>query len=95
MSPCILSFHKFWKIRVIQIVQLQVDCMNLISGGIILDLKRKIGLGYWWTTQGEIDPDKTIAEQFDLMRVCDPDRYPAYFNYLGYKYVIRIEKQTV
>jgi len=40
----------------------------------------------------EIDPNKTIAEQFDLMRVCEPDRYPVYFNYLGYKYCIRLEK---
>lgn len=26
----------------------------------------------------ELDLDKTIREQFNLMRVCDPNRYPAY-----------------
>src|SRR5690606_15843919 len=29
---------------------------------------------------GELDPHKTIAEQFDLLRVADPDRYPAFFH---------------
>ena len=39
-----------------------------------------------------IDPSKTIAEQFDLLRVCDYDRYPAYFEHRGQKYKIKIEK---
>ncbi|GAB5351844.1 formyltransferase family protein [Qipengyuania sp. 483] len=41
----------------------------------------------------EIDPFKTIAEQFDLIRVCDPDRFPAYFRFRGHRYLIRLEKQ--
>jgi len=40
----------------------------------------------------EIDPNKTIAEQFDLVRMCDPERYPAWFEYLGQKYKISLEK---
>ncbi|MBO9194829.1 UDP-glucuronic acid dehydrogenase [Rhizobium sp. 16-449-1b] len=40
----------------------------------------------------EIDPDKTIAEQFDLIRVCDPDRYPAHFQMRGQKYKLILEK---
>ena len=40
----------------------------------------------------DIDPHKTIAEQFDLMRMCDPERYPAWFEYLGQKYKISLEK---
>ena len=27
----------------------------------------------------EIDANKRISEQFDLIRVCDPDRFPAFF----------------
>ena len=27
----------------------------------------------------EIDVNKRISEQFDLIRVCDPDRFPAFF----------------
>lgn len=40
----------------------------------------------------KIDPDKTIAEQFNLLRVADPVRYPAFFEYQGMKYLIKIEK---
>ena len=41
----------------------------------------------------EVDPSKTIAEQFDLIRVCDPNRFPAYFRFRGHRYLIRLEKQ--
>lgn len=39
-----------------------------------------------------LDPNKTIAEQFDLLRVVDSQRYPAFFDYRGRRYLIRIEK---
>ena len=40
----------------------------------------------------EIDPNKSIAEQFDLIRVCDPNRFPAFFVYHGHKYKLVLEK---
>jgi methionyl-tRNA formyltransferase len=40
----------------------------------------------------EIDPKKSILEQFNLLRIVDPDRYPAFFYHQGYKYQIKIEK---
>jgi methionyl-tRNA formyltransferase len=40
----------------------------------------------------EIDPHKSIADQFDLIRVCDPNRFPAFFNYLGQRYILKLEK---
>lgn len=39
-----------------------------------------------------IDINQSIKDQFNLMRVCDPDRFPAYFEYLGHKYILRLEK---
>ncbi|WP_082824171.1 UDP-glucuronic acid dehydrogenase [Crenobacter luteus] len=39
-----------------------------------------------------IDPSKSIAEQFDLIRVCDPDRFPAFFELYGVKYRLTLEK---
>lgn len=39
-----------------------------------------------------IDPDKTIAEQFNLLRIVDSERYPAFFDYQGVRYQIKIEK---
>ena len=40
----------------------------------------------------QLDVNKTIAEQFNLLRVCDNLRYPAYFEYMNQKYIIKIFK---
>lgn len=42
----------------------------------------------------QLDPDKTIAEQFDLLRVVDSERYPAFFDYRGKRYIIKIDKDN-
>ena len=39
-----------------------------------------------------IDPEKSILEQFDLLRVCDPIRFPAFFELHGYTYNLKIKK---
>ena len=41
----------------------------------------------------ELDPNKTLAEQFDLLRVCDNERYPAHFTFRNQKFIIKIFKQ--
>ncbi len=43
-------------------------------------------------SDSEIDVTKTIAEQFNLLRVCDPERFPAFFILNGKKYKIKIER---
>lgn len=40
----------------------------------------------------QIDPQKSIAEQFNTIRVCDPKRFPAYFELHGQRYNIILEK---
>jgi len=40
----------------------------------------------------ELDPHRSIAEQFDLLRVIDSQRYPAFIRYRGKTYWIKIEK---
>jgi methionyl-tRNA formyltransferase len=45
-----------------------------------------------WPQDSELDVNKSIREQFNLLRVVDNERYPGFFNYLGYKYIIKIEK---
>jgi methionyl-tRNA formyltransferase len=39
-----------------------------------------------------LDPSRSIAEQFDLLRVADPQRFPAFFDLRGHRYLVRIEK---
>lgn len=40
----------------------------------------------------ELDIYRTINEQFNLLRVCDNERYPAFFRKNGKKYLIKIYK---
>ncbi len=40
----------------------------------------------------QIDPQRPLAESFELLRIADPDRYPAFFDFRGQRYRIRIEK---
>ena len=42
-----------------------------------------------------LDPKKTIAEQFNIIRVSDPNRFPAFIDYRGFRYVIKVEKQRI
>jgi methionyl-tRNA formyltransferase len=39
-----------------------------------------------------IDPNRPIADQFNLLRVADPDRYPAFFDHLGHRFEIVLRK---
>lgn len=38
----------------------------------------------------ELDPRRSIAEQFDLIRTSDPDRYPAFFTFRGRRYELML-----
>jgi methionyl-tRNA formyltransferase len=39
-----------------------------------------------------LDPSRPIADQFDLLRVADPLRFPTFFDLRGHRYLVRIEK---
>jgi|SRR6185312_3505082 len=39
-----------------------------------------------------VDPNRSIAEQFDQIRVCDPARFPAFFELRGHKYRLIVER---
>ncbi|HEX2852291.1 MAG TPA: formyltransferase family protein [Opitutaceae bacterium] len=41
-----------------------------------------------------LDVNKTLAEQFDLLRVVDAQRFPAFFEHRGHRYVLKIEKTS-
>ena len=41
-----------------------------------------------------LDPDRSIADQFDLIRVADLKRFPAYFDFRGHRYTLSITKVT-
>ena len=37
-----------------------------------------------------ININKSIKSQFNLLRICDPENYPAYFKYKNRTYLIKI-----
>lgn len=39
-----------------------------------------------------LDANASIASQFDLLRICDPERYPAFFDLHGHRFTLRIER---
>jgi methionyl-tRNA formyltransferase len=41
----------------------------------------------------KLDVNKTIKEQFNLLRVVDNDRYPAFFRHKGCEYTLKIFKR--
>lgn len=40
----------------------------------------------------QVDPRCSIVDSFDRLRVADPQRYPAWFEHLGRRFTIRIER---
>lgn len=40
-----------------------------------------------------LDVTRSIAEQFNLLRVCDNERYPAYFEHAGERYTLKIYRE--
>ena len=41
-----------------------------------------------------LDPSQSIASQFDLLRVCDPERYPAFFELFGERFELIVRKSA-
>lgn len=45
-------------------------------------------------SDSELDINKSILEQFNLLRVCDNERYPSFFHLNGHKYKVKIFKES-
>lgn len=43
-------------------------------------------------SDSELDINKSLKEQFNLLRVCDNNRYPSFFFYKKNKYILKIYK---
>ncbi len=43
-------------------------------------------------SDSEVKPEQSLAEIFDLLRVADPQRYPAWFDMRGQRYTLTIAK---
>jgi methionyl-tRNA formyltransferase len=58
--------------------------------------REQVGEPSWCPRRGpddsRIDPDISIAAQFDVIRLSDPDRFPAFFDLHGVRYAISLKK---
>lgn len=43
-------------------------------------------------SDSELDPMLSIGDQFNLLRVVDSERYPAYFVFKGKRYILKVEE---
>ena len=44
------------------------------------------------SNDSEININKSIKSQFNLLRICDNERYPAFFKYKNHKFILKIFK---
>ncbi|WFS61218.1 formyltransferase family protein [Pseudodesulfovibrio thermohalotolerans] len=63
---------------------------------IVANAKQQVGEPTYYprrvASDSRLDPNETIAAQFNLLRVVDNESYPAYFELNGHKYTIKINK---
>lgn len=83
------------EIRQIQ-ASMYLEHINHIIMGSWTSYKQPTAVGRMYPRRGpqdsELDIEKSIKEQFNLLRVCDNFRYPAFFTIDGHKYYLRITK---
>lgn len=48
--------------------------------------------GRFTKEEDEIDPERSIAQQWNSFRVSDNERFPRWFSHMGHRYVLKIEK---
>ena len=75
-------------------------CVEFINNypAIISKGKKQVGVSTYYPRRtpvdSKIDIDKSIREQFNLLRIVDNDKYPAYFEIHGCRYILKIEKES-
>jgi methionyl-tRNA formyltransferase len=71
-------------------------CLTYLSADRPLSGRPQQGDSTWYRRRtpadSRLDPNRSIADQFDLLRVVDNLRYPAFFELRGHRYILRIEK---
>ncbi|MBY4893445.1 hypothetical protein KUL25_11785 [Rhodobacteraceae bacterium N5(2021)] len=72
-------------------------CVDLVTAPTPPTSRAQEGEPSWYDRRraddSRLDVNKTLAEQFDLLRVVDNDRYPAFFDHRGHRYTLKIERQ--
>jgi methionyl-tRNA formyltransferase len=63
------------------------------------EVREQQGLESFYPRRGlkdsQLDPNKTIAEQFNLLRVVDNERYPAFFYLNGRRFYLKVSEYGI
>lgn len=69
-------------------------CLRLLDQPEPIRLRPQRGEPTWYPRRrpddSRLDPELSIADQFDLLRVVDNERYPAFFEIRGHRYALAI-----
>lgn len=70
-------------------------CLKLLRLPVPPVLEEQDGEPTWYRRRrpvdSRLDPQQPLAGQFDLLRIVDNERYPAFFDYRGHRYALKIE----
>lgn len=74
-------------------------CMRFMCEFVSLKPMKQLGTPEYFPrrrpSDSELDPDKSIRDQFNLLRIVDNERYPAFFEINGTRYYISINKVLI
>lgn len=69
-------------------------CLRFVTEYASMSKVAQSGLPSYYSRRSQIDsrldPNKTLGELFNPLRVCDNDRYPAYFEINNRRYILKI-----
>ena len=70
-------------------------CLALVNSPAPPEATPQVGEPTWYRRRGpedsRLDPTQSIEQQFELLRVVDNERYPAFFELRGRRFALKIE----
>ena len=79
-----------------RLAKLIVRCLNLVASNPSAKPQPQQGESTTYRRRrpddSRVDPNQSIASQFDLLRVCDGERFPAFFELHGQRFELIIRK---
>ena len=92
--PKNILFQEIKKIQLSTNLKLIIKFLKKIKTNKTIDGIKQKGKSTFYTMRSAKDSyiniDKSIKSQFNLLRICDPINYPAYFKYKNRTYIIKI-----
>jgi len=71
-------------------------CMRFMNEDVLPQGQEQSGHATFYTRRcpenSRLDTERTISDQFNLLRTVDNERYPAFFDYQGCRYQLTIKK---